>query len=117
MKNRKVFKLFLAFSFVTFGLVFVSIISPQKAEAAYTTVTIGGKYTVHDMVMYSTGTEITSYPGNLNGVNRQAKKVIERKWGSVNKKQKYKIVYDTYSYPKNLWSRGGGIENVRVYKA
>ncbi len=116
MKNKTSIKFIILLSFLFVGLGTTSFFSSQKVEASYTTVTNGGKYTVHDIVTYATGKEMTSWPGNLNGVNMKAKKVIERKWGSVNQKTKYKIIYDTYSYPKNVWSRGGGIENVRVYK-
>lgn len=83
---------------------------------SYTTTTPEGRITVHDIIMYATGKELTTFPGSLNTVYSSARSVIKSKYGSISNSQKYKITYDTYSYPTNLWSRKGGISNVRVVK-
>ena len=58
-------------------------IKPLTAHAAYTTVTEGGKYTVHDIIVYATGKELTSATGQMNAVYRRATSVVKRQYGSV----------------------------------
>lgn len=75
-----------------------------------------GRFWVKNATIYETGKVINSWQGQASAVTRQAKKVIIQKYGKVEPNRKYRIVYDTYSYPRGLTSRSGGISNVRVYK-
>lgn len=120
MKKNKILKFIGLIAVFIMAIGISTTIKPLTAHAAYTTVTEGGKYTVHDIIVYATGKELTSATGQMNAVYRRATSVVKRQYGSVSANQRYKITYDTYSFPKikkNVYSRGGGIDNVRVSKA
>ncbi|WP_436665905.1 hypothetical protein [Lactiplantibacillus plantarum] len=117
--KRLVLITMLTATFGTFGSMVGFVDNPYTtttAQAATAGNDGAGRYWVKNMVMHTTGKEMNSWQGRLSSVLGKARKVTISKYGKVQANKKYKVVYDTYSYPRSLWSRSGGVSNVRVYR-
>lgn len=114
--NKKLLKLLFTFAAAFSIFVAYDTVNAPTVSASYVTVSQGGLYTVHDMVAYVKGSDMKKFfVGHFQAVVNGGRKAVLRKYGKIENRT-YKIVYDTSTWQKNVWTTTGNVSNFRAYK-